>query len=214
MRIISTLRIVQTVIGGLSILFSASQLAAAQTPAAADSTPHAARATHSFSSAKFGFEVELPAAMDNDARAQKTLDGPGAGETFHAWNFLQPPAKGSADTHWLRVTITAVMGIAVDEAGWAKQTAGILAAALQSKPQREVLENTVRWRPDTAEFRLGLRDPSNKYSEFATMRCLGSRKERQRAIIVCVQTGTPTADGLASVRESLVLTPQQVPASK
>lgn len=208
MRTNLTMRFILTLIGGASTLLAASRLAAAQGPASKDSTQHVARATHRFSSARFSFELDLPAAMNTDTIAEKTL-GPDTIPMAHSWNFLQPPGKGETNGRWQRVAITAMTGVGVNEAEWTRFTSATVSDMLRTAvPEGEVLENAVHWRPDIAEFRLGLHDLRKK--EFVRVRCLGSQAGRRLPVLVCVNTGSPTADGLDSVRASLVLTPPQV----
>ena len=67
------------------------------------------------------------------------------------------------------------------------------------------MEKVVRWRPDTAEFRIALHDFAHE--AFISQRCLGSWVGREHRATVCVETVAQRPDVLVAVRESLVFTP-------
>lgn len=195
---------------GLAVLLSSLcvplAVAAAQTPA---QTPAQLvvddSGTHRSDS--FGFQLRLPASMGVDTILQKIFDGPRSIPMAHSWAFLQAPAKSDANPHWQRVLIDAVMGVGIGEAAWNAQAARMLRSMSAQAPGGEVTENDVHWRADRAEYRLAVHDVAK--GEFINKRCLGSMEGRQRSSIVCVLTAAPTADALAAVRESLVLTAPQ-----
>lgn len=159
-----------------------------------------------FQKVSFGFRTQLPAQLPVDSLAQRVFDGPGAIPIAHSWAFLEPPPKDRADTHWRRVVIDAVQGMPIDEAAWNRHAMTMLQDMVRS-PGTQLVDKVVRWRPDTAEYELAVRDSAK--GESINRRCLGSRVGRPRSVIVCVLTVAPTAEEFASVRASLVLIPQQ-----
>ena len=154
----------------------------------------------------YGFQARFPDVFGVNARAQKTFDESKAIPIAHAWAFNAPSPKGHEDRPWQVVTITAVTGTPVDEPAWNKVMTQLAAHARDRYPGGSVIENAMRWKPDTAEFRWGIRD--NAKGRFENLRCLGSTIKRSKPIIVCVETLAETPEALASVRESLLLIPQ------
>lgn len=188
---------------GLSAAFEAS----AQRPS--DSAEPELR---TFQDSVFGFQVKIPASMRVDTVVQKIFDKHSS-FFVHSWAFIAQPAPGQADPHWQRVLINAVQGLGINDLEWHQHAAARREGMRNEGGGGAVVENVVRWRADTAEFLLGVRNAVT--GEFINERCLASRVGRQRSAVICVHTVAERQEALASVRESLALTPlQSAPAAK
>jgi len=152
----------------------------------------------------FGFQVLIPASMRVDTLVQKVFDGPKSIPVSHAWAFIQAQIPSKADPHWQRILVHASQGMGIDEAQWSFFTASRFRGTRAMAPKGSVVDSVVRWTPDTVEMRLGIEDPVT--GEFVNERCIGTKAGRPRSAVVCVQTAAETAEALAAVRESLVLT--------
>jgi len=144
-------------------------------------------------------------AMGIDSLFRVAADGKGARPNMHAWAFLQVPDPHEGQSaYWQRVVVNAAR-MPFNERVWTLIATDARRAALKHAPGAQVVEYVVQWRPDVSEYRVGVHDFAK--DEFVNVRCLGSHVGRPRSVVVCVQTFARTAEALAAVRESLVLTP-------